>query len=220
MVIKIHIMKAVGSFFVIVFLIFGCSSTKMLDSWKNTEYTTYHPKKVLILGITDNLTARIRFEQQLKSELNKRGITAIESNNVFKSTFTNSKQTEEDIQREVDRLSDQGFDAILISAVKGVDERITYSGNMYRTDYYWRRFGHYYYLYQDVYFDPGYYNKYNIYNIEASLYDLNQKDDKSLVWVGSYGIYDPQTINNTVKDYVGAIIKSLENEGIIIKSPK
>lgn len=213
-------MKVVGSLFVIVFLLFGCSSTKMLDSWKNTDYTIYHPKKVLILGITDNLTARIRFEQQLKSELNRRGITAIESYDVFESTFTNSKKSEEDIQKEVDRLSDQGFDAILISAVKGVDERISYSNNIYRTDYYWRRFGHYYYVYQDVYFDLGYYTKYKIYNIEASLYDLKQKDDKSLVWVGSYGIYDPQTINNTVKDYVGAIIKSLENEDIIMKLAK
>lgn len=213
-------MKAVGSLFVIVFLLFCCSSTKMLDSWKNTDYTTYHPKKVLILGITDNLTARIRFEQQLKSELNKRGITAIESYDVFEPTFTNSKKSEEDIQKEVDRLSDQGFDAILISAVKGVDERISYSNNIYRTDYYWRRFGHYYYVYQDVYFDSGYYTKYKIYNIEASLYDLKQKEDKSLVWVGSYGIYDPQTIDNTVKDYVGAIIKSLENEGIIMKLSK
>jgi hypothetical protein len=213
-------MKTVGSLFVIVFLLFSCSSTKILDSWKNTDYTTYHPKKVLILGITKNLTARKLFEQQLKAELNSRGITAIESYDVFETTFTNSKQSEEDIQIEVEKLSDQGFDAILISAVKGVDERISYSSTAYRTDYYWRRFGHYYYLYQDVYFDPGYYTKYNVYNVEVSLYDLKQKDDKTLIWVGSYGIYDPQTIDNTVKDYVEAIIKSLENEGVIMKLSK
>ena len=213
-------MKSIGLLSVMLFLFLSCSSTKLLDSWKNTEYTNYHPNKVLILGITDNLTARIRFEQQLKTELDKRGIAAVESNNVFESTFTNSKQTEEDIQREVEKLSNLGFDAILISSVKGVDERMSYSGNTYYTDYYWRRFGHYYYVYQDVYFDPGYYNKFKIYNIEASLYDLREKNEKSLVWVGSYGIYDPQTINQTVSDYVNAIIKSLEKEGIVSKLPQ
>ena len=120
-------MKSISLFSVMLFLFFGCSSTKMLDSWKNADYTNYHPKKVLILGITENLTARLRFEQQLKSELNKRGMDAVESNTVFESTFTNSKQTEEDIQREVEKLSNLGFDAILISSVKGVDERISYS---------------------------------------------------------------------------------------------
>ena len=92
---------------------------------------------------------------------------------------------------------------------------MTYSGDAYRTNYYWRRFGRYYYLYQDVYFDRGYYEKYNVYHIEASLYNLKENNDKSLVWVASYDIVDPNTINTTINDYVNAIIKSLEKENII-----
>ena len=60
-------------------------------------------------------------------------------------------------------------------------------------------------------------NKYNIYNIECSLYNLKDKSDKSLVWVASYNVVDPSSINTTVNDYVKAIIKSLENEGVIKK---
>ena len=75
---------------------------------------------------------------------------------MFTPTFTSLKQTEADIEKEVGKIYNTGFDAILISAVKGVDEKTTYTGDRYRTDYYWRRFGRYYYLYQDVYFDRGY----------------------------------------------------------------
>jgi hypothetical protein len=187
----------------------------MVDSWKSQDYINYHPKKILIIGITQNLTARKLFEQQLKTEFNSRGINAVESYDVFEATFTNSKQTEEDIQMEVDKLSNEGFDAVLISAVKGVDEDVSYSADWYRSDYYWRRFGRYYYLYQDIYFDPGYYNKYKVYHIESSLYNLNENNDKSLVWVASYDIYDPKSINTSVKNYVKAIINSLEKDGII-----
>lgn len=208
-------MKKIIYAFGLLLLVLSCSSTRMVDSWKSQEYNNYRPKKVLIVGVTENLTARKKFESQLKIELKNRGVNAVESYDVFTPTFTSLKQTEEDIQKEVEKIHNNGFDAVLISAVKGVNEKTTYTGDRFVTDYYWRRFGRYYYLYQDVYFDRGYYNKYKIYNIEASLYNLKENNDKSLVWVASYNIVDPSTINTTVNDYVKAIIKSLENEGII-----
>lgn len=196
-------------------LLLNCSSTKLVDSWVAQESVNFTPKKVLVLGITDNLTARKIFEAELMKELKIRNIEAVESFSVFKTTFTSTKQTEDSIEKEVERLSQNGFDAILISTVKGVNQKTVYSADIYRTDYYWRRFGRYYYFYQDVYFDPGYYEKYNIYNVEASLFDLKNHEDKALVWVASYNIIDPKSINTTVKDYVNAIIKTLEKEAII-----
>ncbi|MBC8753516.1 hypothetical protein H2O64_02460 [Kordia sp. YSTF-M3] len=198
-------------------LLASCSTARMTDTWTNKEYTNYQPKKVLIVGLTENLTARQIFEEQLKNELADRGIVAVESYTVFKPSFTNLKQTQEAIEQEISRVSKQGFDAILISAVKGVDEKETYSGDRYRTDYYWRRFGRYYYLHQDVYLVEGYYNKYKVYHIEASLYNLKEDSDKSLVWVASYNIVDPKQISTTVTNYVTAIIKSLEQEELIRK---
>jgi len=207
-------------YIVVLLLLTGCSTARMTDTWVNKEYANYQPKKVLIVGLTDNLIARKMFEEQLKTKLTNRGIEAVESYDIFKPTFTNLKQTEEDIEKEVKRISNEGFDAILISAVKGVDEKMSYSGDTYRRDYYWRRFGRYYYLVQDVYFIEGYYNKYEIYHIEASLYNLKENNDKSLVWVASYDIVDPKRINTTVTNYVTAIIKSLEDEKLIIEKSK
>ncbi|MFH6769059.1 hypothetical protein V8G56_09965 [Gaetbulibacter aquiaggeris] len=196
-------------------LLLNCSSTKLVDSWVDQESVNFTPKKVLVLGITDNLTARKIFEGELTKELQIRNINAVESFNVFTTSFISTKQTEDNIEKEVERLSENGFDAILISTVKGVNQKTVYSVDMYRTDYYWRRFGRYYYFYQDVYFDPGYYENYNIYNVEASLFDLKNHEDKSLVWVASYNIIDPKSINTTVKEYVKAIIETLEKEAII-----
>ena len=58
----------------ILLIMASCSSTRMVDSWLNNDYANYQPKKVLIVGITDNLTARKIFEQRLKNEFTKRGI--------------------------------------------------------------------------------------------------------------------------------------------------
>jgi hypothetical protein len=207
-------MKVYTYILVVIFLA-SCSSARVTDSWTNEDYKDYQPKKILIVGLTDNLNGRVLFEEQLKTELANRGIEAVESYNVFTPTFTNLKQTEEDIQKEVERISKEGFDAILISAVKGIDEKTSYSGDTYMRNYYWRRFGRYYYLAQDVYHLEGYYTKYKIYHIEASLYNLKEDNDKSLVWIASYDIVDPRQISTTVTNYVTAILKSLEQEGVI-----
>ena len=201
-------------------MLLDCSSVRTIDSWVNKDYTGNSPKKVLVVGLTDNLTARMVFEEQLVLALRERGIYALESFNVFKTEFTSVRQTEDNIQNEVERLTENGFDAILISVVKGVKEKIAYSSDIYRREYYWRRFRPYYYMYQDIYFDPRYYEKYNIYNIESTLYDLKEDNIKSLVCVASYDIVDPKAIGTTVKDYIKSIVKSLEKEAIISSNLK
>lgn len=212
----LKIMKTI-IYLMAVFVLVSCSSARMTDTWVNKEIDMSHPKKVLVVGLTDNLTARKIFEEQLKTQLNSRGIEAVESYNVFESTFTSIKQSEEDIQDEMDKLINDGFDAILISVVKGVDEKESYHGDRYMTDYYWRGFGRYYFLHQDVYLVEGYYDKYKIYHIESSLYNLKANNKKSLVWVASYNLVDPRQINSAVSNYVKAIMKSLEKEHIIPK---
>jgi hypothetical protein len=54
-----------------------------------------------------------------------------------------------------------------------------------------------------------------IIKIEISLFNLINNTEKSLVWVASYDIVDPQKINATIKDCVNALETSLEEEGFI-----
>ncbi|SNR32844.1 hypothetical protein [Lutibacter flavus] len=199
----------------IFFLLVGCSSTKLTDSWKNTSYNTYQPKKVLILGVTPNITARKLYESKLTTALNKRGIQGYEGANVLEPEFTNLKQAEKNIEKEVSNLSKLGFDAILIAAVKGYDERIPYKGNIFSNDDALQGFENYYFLNQDVYLDTGYYDKYKVFHIEISLYNITSENGKSLVWVASYDVINPKKIKTTIKRCNRAILSTLEKEGII-----
>ncbi len=195
----------------------SCSSTRFVDSWKNPEVTSFKPEKVLVVGITDNLTARKIFEEDLKKAFVQRNINAIESNTVLDNTFTSSKKTEAEINEMINEISKDGFDAVVITAIKGVDEKIGYDDGYYTIGYRWSRFGRYYYRYQDIYYTPRYYDTYNVYHVETSIYNLNGAENKSLVWVGALDLVNPQTISSTVKDYVDRIIKQLETENLIVK---
>ena len=195
----------------------ACSSTRFVGSWKNQEISSFKPQKLLVVGITDNLTARKIFEEELRKAFLLRSIYAEESTIVFDETFTTSKKTEEEVNQMTQGISDKGFDAVIITAVKGVDEKRSYSPNYYTIGYRWSHFGHYYYRFQDVYYTPEYYESYKVYTIETSIYNLNEEDSKSLVWTGSFNLINPQSISSTIKDYVDKIVRQLEKENLIEK---
>ena len=116
----------------------------------------------------------------------------------------------------IKELAKQGFDTVVITSVKGIDERVDYQTEYYTSiGYRWSRFGRYYYRYQDIYYSPQYYESYKVYNVETAIYNINADDTKSLVWVGALNLVDPQTITSTINDYVDKIIKQLEREKLI-----
>ncbi len=47
----------------IVLIIFSCENTTQLkDYWKNPDFETYNPKKILVIGMTTDNEARHLFE--------------------------------------------------------------------------------------------------------------------------------------------------------------
>lgn len=199
------------------FVLASCSSIRFVDSWRNNEIKTFEPNKLLVVGITDNLTARTIFEEALRDEFLKRNIKAEVSFLIFDDAFTSSKKTEEEVNEMIEKIADKGFDAVLITAVKGIDEKRSYNQGYYATGYRWTHFGNYYFRFQDVYYTPNYYDSYKIYHIESSIYNIKTQDNKSLVWVGALDLINPQTVTSTIKDYVYKIIEKLEQEKLIAK---
>jgi len=179
------------------------------------EYKDYQPKKVLILGVTNNQNTRKIYEEKLKEQFKNRSILASESIYFFDKSFTNLTQTEESVQIEIERLINNGFDAVLISTVKGYDEKTSFNRDIFNSDYYLRCFDYYYFLNQELYFNRNYEEKYKVYHIEISLYNLSNNTTKSLVWKGYYDIVNPQKVRSTIKHVIKAIIKTLEDENLI-----
>lgn len=110
-------------FILVLFILSGCSSTKFVDSWRSKEITSFKPNRILVIGVTDNLTARKIFEEKLKQAFILRNINADESLNVINKTFTSTQRTEEEINDLIEGLALKGYDAVLITTLKGVEEK-------------------------------------------------------------------------------------------------
>ncbi len=204
---------------IVMSLLMSCSTTQLVDTWRNPDVSEFASNKVLIVGLTTNKNAREKFERKLKKEYENRGIEAVMSVEIFDASLTTEK-TEEELKELEDKLIADGFDSILFSKLIGVDDKIAYNSTYRDIDYSYRNFRDDYYRNQDIYFNPEYYIKYKIYHAETSLYCICPVKDRELIWKGYIDIVDPESANKTIGDYVTLVVYALEEEQLLYKKEK
>jgi len=196
-------------------LVLSCSSAQLIDTWKNPDVESYEPNKILIIGMTSNLDAREKYEQQLKEGFESRGIESTTSLKYFDSSFLTQSITEEQISELENTLIENGFDTILLTKIIGVEDKEVYSKNFDDYDETHRRFKEDYFTHQDILDNPEYYNRYKVFHSETSMYCICPSKDRELIWKGFIDIIDPEEINKTVTDYVTLILAVLEEQSLI-----
>ncbi|WP_435412728.1 hypothetical protein [Psychroserpens mesophilus] len=201
----------------LMLLLLSCSSTQLVDSWKNPDIDSYEPYKVLVVGLTSDETARLQFEEKLKQELELRGYEVVMSFDLFKT----EKMNTEELDSLESQLIKSGFDTILLTKIIGVEEKITYSESYKSYNETYRKFKDEFLKHQDIYYSPNYYNAYQIYKAETSVYCICPTKDRELIWKGYINITDPQaqSIEKTVNDYVKLAVLVLEEEQLIKSLP-
>lgn len=196
---------------ILVIVLVSCNSTELVETWKNPEITTYSPSKVLVVGLTSNIEARQKFETKLKDELEMRGADAVSSLDIFKT----EKMTERELKELEYDLIDKGFDTVLFSKIIGVEDKIIYLENYDSYDETYRKFREDYLRYQDVFYNPDYYNEYTVYHAETSMYCICPTKERELIWKAYIDIVDPDSTDKTISNYVNIVIAVLEEEQLI-----
>lgn len=195
----------------------GCSSTELVENWKNPDIVLFDANKVLIVGMTNNEQARIDFESKLKKEFDQRDVEAMRSIDVFDVNFTDTRRTEKELDAFEESLLDKDFDAILLTKITGSENQKTllrsindiYKGrNGFKEDY--RR-------HQNIYYEDEYYRNFTVYHAETSLYCICMDKERSLIWRGSVDIMEPKDIGKTVDDYVKLIILAMKEQDLIFR---
>jgi hypothetical protein len=202
---------------VLLIVLMGCSSTEMIENWKNPDIVIFDASKVLLVGISNNEQARINFENKLQKEFDNRNVEAVRSLDVFDVNFTDSKRTEKDLDALEQSLLDKDFDAILLTKIVGSESRQSFRKSI--DDLYTNRegFNEDYRRHQDIYYQDEYYETYTVYNAETSLYCICMGKERSLIWRGSIDILDPDNVEKTIKDYVRLLVVAMEEQDLIFR---
>ena len=214
--------------FVVNMLLLGsCTSVKVLNSWKGDNIDTVKDNTLLVIARTDNMSARIAFENEIVKDLTARGINATASFTKFPKLDPDKKLTEDDQNRIKTIITDNGFNGVVLTVIKEEQEltkTVTDGGYYAGSNYY----GYYPRYYNGFY---GYYGNVNSFStlgnyveqtsttytsknyiVETVIYNLDEPEDKQLVAVVTSKLEEPENAATTAKQYVKAISKSFDKK--------
>jgi hypothetical protein len=211
-------MKALMALIVIfLFVIVGCSSYKITSSWKEKNIQPLPYKKILVLGLINDLhdrNIRQNMESNLAAGLKKLGYSAVCACDEF-----NPKAFEGLSEKEaLSKIADSGIDAVLtVVLLDKAREKFYVPGRVYYTPYvvYHRRFyGYYQTMYVRVY-SPGYYSSTDKYFWESNFYSIDSTTQ--LLYSAQSQSFDPATSSLSYQ-YSDMIIKDMLRSNIIKKN--
>jgi hypothetical protein len=195
-----------------LFLVMACvSSTQITGVWKSPEIKSTY-SNICVSAATDDITARQIIEDEMFSQLGKKGVRSSKLTELLPRKFTGSSDEKELI---LSRVRKNGNDAILaFTLIKQAEETRYVPGNAQYAPYwdYYGTFGGYYGYYGPRIYTPGYYTKDEVYYIESNLYDARTE---KLVWSVQSRTYNPSGIRQFSADFTRAITKQLVESRII-----
>lgn len=194
-----------------VYLI-SCSATGFVGTWDEDAYRTGSIRKVLVLGMADEMVVRNAFEKELKSEFQKAGIEAISSLEVLPSDAEIDEAT---FKKE---FSEDNIDAVIVSRHIGTETDVQRHVDTYSIPhgYYYGFYGYYHNAWGYTY-GRTYTTETKRYYIETNLYET--KEGK-LIWSGISETVDPNTALDIIDDLSRLLVRKLKKDGYLYQPPE
>lgn len=218
--------KTIYLFFIISITLFAsCSSVKVLNSWKGDNIEAVKENNLLVIARTDNMSARIAFENEIVKELTSRGINAKASFEKFPKLKPDREISEETEKEIKSIIMDNGFLGVVLTVIKEEQEltKTVTDGGYYAGSTYYGYYPRYYNGFYRYYSHPMSYSTYGNYVeqtsktytaknyiLETVIYNLDEPEDKQLVAVVTSKLEEPENAATTAKQYVKAIAKSFD----------
>lgn len=196
-------------------LLVGCSSTKLIDTWKSPEVETFKAYKILVVGMAQDEDVRTAFESTLVQKLQEKGIEASRSLDLFRVAFTPSKISGEALDAVEQLLLDKGFDAILFTKLTGVEHKKTLREKMYRIETLFSSFSGDYLAYQHLEEPPEPFEAFPVYHAETAVYCICVEKARELLWRGNIAVIRPKNIEKATTTYIKRVTEAMEAQKVI-----
>lgn len=194
----------------------GCApATQITGSWKNPEAAAKQYNNVIIAAMTNNVVVRQQVENDLQAQLQKQGIKAVKSIDIFPPSA--SSRTGPDVNEILDKVKANGYDGILTVAVVDEERETRYIPGNYTyapiTRFGWYgRFSGYYSYWSPIMYDPGYYTEDKVYFLEANLYD---SQTENLVWSAQSTSYNPSNLQKASQAFAQVTVERMGQDNVV-----
>lgn len=199
-----------------VLLLTGCMGTKFSATWKEPDYNGKAYKKLLVIAMSDNVSARGTVEDETTHFLKVKGINAVAGSDILPADRTVIPKDKNVLKK---KLTDGGYEAVLTVGLIDVKEETHYvQGTGYYNPmsygYYGSFYGYNSYMYGSVY-QPGYYSSSTVVYLETNLWDVATG---KLMWSGQSKSSDVGSIDKMANSYARAVVSELTGKGLLLPS--
>jgi len=177
----------------------GCASTQMTDTWTAPQAKGAEFSKVAVMAMAKD--PGLRRMAETSAAQNLVGAQAVPAYQVLGDTDLKDKDAVEA------KLKSQGFQAVLVMRLAGVDERVDLAAPAFAT------FGGYYGMAGPALYDPGFVQTDTIVHVISTLYSLQ---DEKLIWSGTSQSFDPASAQSFMNDVSKAVAKSLQKDRVVL----
>lgn len=204
-------------FVALVYLLTGCTSQQITSSWvTDKEYPDKSFDNICVIALIPDRAAKIAVEDQTVELLNKRGVEAIRSMDVFVPKFSDQEVPPKG--QMVKAMREAGCDGALTIVELAVKSESRYVPGFepaplppYHFRYYDSYYSYYSYRYRQIY-EPGYIIKESTYFFETNFYDLETEE---LLWSIQTSAFEPANVTSWFYEHSRTIIKQLKKEGLL-----
>ncbi len=196
----------------------GCSSAKLVNVWKNPEFTRTPLTNVLVVAMKKNPANRRIWEDTFAAELEKYGTAATPS-------YTLYPDAPPDTPQAMTAVAEKRFDGLIVtmdlpstvetSYEPGYIEDIPGFGfgddDWGRWDDWYGAYGYYY----DTFYDPDYVETETIVRDRTDVWSIRGKG--ALVWSGMSEVFNPSSSQQVGDEIAGKIVPDLSKQDIIPK---
>ena len=177
----------------------GCASTEMTSTWTDPAAKGRMLSSIAVICLTRDPGLRRMGEDMVASRLT--GAQAVPSYRVLGDTDLRNRNAVKA------KLSDQGFQGVLVMRVTRVSEQVTAVGGPYGT------FDGYYDYAGTVAYDPAYLQTDTVVHVVSNLYSLQ---DQKLIWSGVSQTFDPASVQSFIDDVSKAVAKSIQKDRLVL----
>lgn len=178
----------------------ACVSTSLRDSWYDTAYRGGPFRKLLVLGVSGNISERRTFEDLMAARLAATGIEAIPA---YRYLPEGGKVPEAQLDAAM-RAS--GADGLLMTRIRAIDRRTSVSTSLAPVPAFgWYGLYSHWYPVTEV-------RQYDIATVETSLFAA---DGKRVVWSGMTETYQPTSVAKDAPGFAEIIVKALQQRGLV-----
>lgn len=208
--------KSLSLIVVAVLLLSGCMGTKFSATWKDPDFKGQAYKKLMVVAMSDNASARGTVEDETTHFMKVKGINAVSGSDILPADRTAIPKDKEVLKK---KLIDGGYDAVLTVGLIDVKEETHYvQGTGYYNPmsygYYGSFYGYYPHMYGSVY-QPGYYSSSTVVYLETNLWDVNTG---KLMWSGQSKSSDVSSIDKMANSYARSVVSELTGKGLLLPS--